>query len=275
MSSHDLIFPEKYHQRLLKNQRQHTKEIMQRNHATHLLIVEKEQAKFMAQVKKELTQKQQQEEQRLRLENAEKERLEQLREMEENRWQPCTTADKYIWPRLNDWNLNFKSEKEKFYHAAFVVTWFIHPKHGICFTGGIERWGKDKGKLKPFGGRREKKENRRETAARELREETAGLVQLEPADVGELPHVFIMRTNPCYLYETKVDHFQFRKLVREQKDSHCQEMKAIVHIPFREFHKLNLQKGIPGKGIRMPDVTGRKTHVSAFFLHSLRGFGFI
>jgi hypothetical protein len=206
------------------------------------------------------------------------EEKEKLQKIEDAKWKPRTSADKYIFPLIEKWNTGFKPEKEKFYHAAFVLTWFVHPKFGICFTGGIERWGKDKNKMKPFGGRREqdKNETRQITATRELYEETAGLIDIKSKDFDKLPCVFVLKTNPCYLLENRIDHNEFRRRLQTQTDVHCQEMKAVVHVSYEEFYNLNLSENdIPGNGIRVNDISGRSTHVSAFFLHALRGFGFV
>jgi hypothetical protein len=204
--------------------------------------------------------------------------LVEKQKIEDAKWKPQTASDKYIFPIVEKWNTSFKAEKEKFYHAAFVLTWFVHPKFGICFTGGIERWGKDRNKMKPFGGRREheKNETREITATRELFEETAGLIEIPPKDINKLPCVFILKTNPCYLLENRIDHNEFRRRLQNQTDKHCQEMKAVVHVSYEEFYDLNLSENdIPGNGIRVNDISGRSTHVSAFFLHALRGFGFV
>lgn len=227
------------------------------------------------------TEERKQEEDRKKEEDAERERY-----LESRRWKPRTESDKFAYQLIQEWNGDFEKETEKFFHASFVLTWFIHRKFGICFTGGIERWGKDRGKLKPFGGRREDltgaaktqskdgKETREETASRELREETIGLVDIKPAELTELPHVFILKTNPCYLYNVEVNHHDFRDRLKNEKNPNSLEMKAVVHIPFQQFYSMKFDQ-IPGKGVRVDDISGRSTEISAFFLHALRGFGFI
>lgn len=209
------------------------------------------------------------------------EETERKKYIEAHRWKPKTESDKFADQLIHEWITDFEMEKEKFFHASFVLTWFIHRKFGVCFTGGIERWGKDRDKLKPFGGRRESidtdvniKETREETASRELREETIGLVNIQPNDLGKLPHVFILKTNPCFLYNVEVNHYDFRERLRNEKNPSSLEMKAVVHIPFQQFYNLKLDQ-IPGKGIRVEDISGRTTDISAFYLHALRGFGFI
>ena len=196
------------------------------------------------------------------------------KEEEESRWKPCTKSDKFIYDIIQEWGKDREPEKERFYHAAFVLVWFIHPKFGICLSGGIERWGKDKNKMKPFGGRKDNESSRSVTAARELREETAGIVDIAANLINELPCVFILKTNPCYLLENRINHNEFRRRLQDQKDPHCQEMKAVVHIPFKEFYELDFDE-IPGNGVHVNDISGRKTHVSSFFLHTLRGFKLI
>lgn len=195
---------------------------------------------------------------------------------EEAKWKPYTEADKFAYTVIQKWEENDIFEKDRFYHAAFVLIWYVHPKYGICLSGGIERWGKDRNKLKPFGGRRDqdKKENRSMTASRELREETAGIINIQPDTINNLACVFVLKTNPCYLLEQRIDHNEFRRRLQEQHDPHYQEMKAIVHIPFKEFYELNIND-IPGNGVIVNDISGRKTYVSAFFLHALRGFKLI
>lgn len=208
-------------------------------------------------------------------EDEEKRKIEEANR-EANRWKPRSDSDKFAMDILKVWENDTTLEKERFYHAAFVLVWFVHPKFGICVSGGIERWGKDKNKMKPFGGRRDqdKKEVRSDTAARELREETAGLLNIPADTINGLPCVFILKTNPCFLLEMRIDHNEFRRRLQDQQDPHCQEMKAVVHIPFKEFYDLNL-RDIPMNGVKVNDISGRKTTVSSFFLHSLRGFKLI
>lgn len=196
-------------------------------------------------------------------------------EEEERRWKPKTESDTFAYKLIQEWASDFEKENERFFHASFVLTWFIHRKFGICFTGGIERWGKDRGKLKPFGGRRENTETRVETASRELREETIGLVNVSPAELSKLPHVFIMKTNPCYIHNVEVNHHEFRDRLKNEKNPNSLEMKAVVHIPFKQFYNLRFTGQIPNKGVRVEDISGRTTDISAIFLHALRGFGFI
>jgi hypothetical protein len=216
---------------------------------------------------KEITTRQLEEENRLIRE--EERRLE-----EERKWHPKAESDKFAYQLIQEWGSDFEKEKERFFHASFVLTWFIHKKFGICFTGGIERWGKDRGRLKPFGGRREESELREQTASRELYEETIGLVNISPDIISTLPHVFIMKTNPCYLFNVEVNHYEFRDRLKNEKNPSSLEMKAVVHVPFKQFYNLKLDQ-IPSKGVKVEDISGRLTEISPFFLHALRGFGFI